>query len=298
MAPSPTAQPYRGRVDLDAVLAFGSSVVAGRPEFSGGWHPGELAWAYQTQPASADTWLWRDGETIVAVASIDGEDLWVEAAPDHEELWEAAIGWVAERSSGLALRVRAFEGDRPREGRLAALGYARDAWEGVLFELDVATPPPTTRGPAGFRVIDCSAIDHRARVEAHRRAWDALAHIGLPDARSAFTDLVYADLRGGPGYDPQLDLVAISPEGAMAGACLAWLDAATGAAVFEPVGVDPVWRGRRLAGLMIHEGLRRLHDRGARTARIGTAHVNAPAIAAYTAAGAQVIGRSRWWRRR
>lgn len=285
---------YCGRADLQAVLDFGTSVVAARPRFSGGWHPGEFAWSLAFEPNTTTTLFRQDG-VLIAVASLDGDDLWVEA-PGGNPLWETALGWSLART-GSSPRVRVFEGDLAREESLHALGYRPDAHEGVLFEYDLQGDVPEAICEEGFRVCDCQAVPIRARIDAHLEAWNALGHIGLPDARSSFDAEVYARVRSSPGYDPSLDLVVMAPDGRIAGTGIAWLDRTTQAAAFEPIGVAPAYRGRRLTRLMMHEALRRLRAAGAVVARVGTAHFNTSAIAAYSAAGFRLVGRSRWWRR-
>jgi ribosomal protein S18 acetylase RimI-like enzyme len=53
--------------------------------------------------------------------------------------------------------------------------------------------------------------------------------------------------------------------------------------------------GKRLARVMMIEAVRRLQARGLREARVGTAHFNASAIAAYLAAGFTLVDRSFLW---
>jgi ribosomal protein S18 acetylase RimI-like enzyme len=68
----------------------------------------------------------------------------------------------------------------------------------------------------------------------------------------------------------------------------------SGVAVFEPVGVHPAFRGRGLATAAMIEAMRRLVDEGLRVARVGAAHINTSAIAAYSRAFDQV-GLSSFW---
>jgi GNAT superfamily N-acetyltransferase len=69
-------------------------------------------------------------------------------------------------------------------------------------------------------------------------------------------------------YRPDLDWVAVAPDGSMAASCLVWLDPATGVGLVEPVGCVPGHRGRGLAGAVTLAALGRLREVGGRTALV------------------------------
>ena len=161
--------------------------------------------------------------------------------------------------------------------------------------MDLATTPPAVDPPAGFSTSDCAGIDPETRAAIHRDAWSELSRIGLPDIRSPFNAATYLSLVAAPLYDPALDIVVKTPDGALAANAVGWPDAASGVGVFEPVGVLPAFRGLGLARLAILEGCRRLGAHGHRWARIGTAHFNVPAISAYRSCGFELFDRTHWW---
>ncbi|MBV9418957.1 MAG: GNAT family N-acetyltransferase, partial [Alphaproteobacteria bacterium] len=138
-------------------------------------------------------------------------------------------------------------------------------------------------------------VDPAARAKAHRDAWDDLSEIGLPDARSTFFEEVYCGLAVAPGYAPSLDILVVASDGTFVANAVCWADAASGIAVFEPVGTNAKYRKRGLAKLAMQEALRRVKARGHREARVSTAHFNKPAIAAYTGAGFTLYDRWHWW---
>jgi GNAT superfamily N-acetyltransferase len=114
------------------------------------------------------------------------------------------------------------------------------------------------------------------------------------DAVSNFSAADYRSLADGGAYDPRFDIVALAPDGRLVANCVAWADRASGIAVFEPVGVHPDFRGRRLAAAVMAEALPRLAADGLETALVGTAYFNASAIAAY-AGVFTLAGRSSFW---
>jgi ribosomal protein S18 acetylase RimI-like enzyme len=198
---------------------------------------------------------------------------------------------------GVSLSVRAYEDDATRIASLEALGYGRAGPAGVTFRLPLDAPLPSAPAlPEGIALRDCVGVDVERRAAAHRAAWDHLEHLGI-DARSTFDAAAYGMLSGLPPYDPTLDILAETAEGDFVAGCIAWADAASGIAVFEPVGTSLAFRGQRLASAVIGEALRRLQARGLVEARVGTAHFNASAIAAYRACGFKPAGGSCWWSR-
>jgi ribosomal protein S18 acetylase RimI-like enzyme len=293
-----------GRGDLPALLAFASDSFFARAPLGANWHPGDVVWELRGQlDTPQPIRMWTDDQGVIAVGwFVDQGRLWLEALPHAEVIVPEIVHWAEQsalRRSGadgvVELSIRAFDRDADRIRALAALGYARGQPEGVQFEVDLAQPIGDVAAPAGFVVRDSSSIDPERRAAAHRDAWNDLSRIGLPDARSTFDAATYEDIREGPIHDPSLDLVVETAAGQLVASCIVWADDKSGIGIFEPVGVHRDFRGRRLASMMIGEGLRRLRVRGHRTARIGTAHFNAPAIAAYGSAYFHPRDRTWWW---
>jgi len=88
-----------------------------------------------------------------------------------------------------------------------------------------------------------------------------------------------------PQYQPALDLVAVTPEGPLAGFLVGWLDGARQLAQIEPMGVHPDFRGTGLARALLLEGLRRFRVAGATEAVVETDNERSPALRAYQSAG-------------
>lgn len=75
---------------------------------------------------------------------------------------------------------------------------------------------------------------------------------------SSFTLETYRNVQSTNLYDIGLDLVAVAPDGTLAGCCIGWFDPATGWAEIEPLGVVPGHRRRGLAVAMCAEIARRV----------------------------------------
>jgi ribosomal protein S18 acetylase RimI-like enzyme len=88
-----------------------------------------------------------------------------------------------------------------------------------------------------------------------------------------------------PQYRPELDLVAVTPEGRLAGFLVGWLDEARQLAQIEPMGMHPDFRGMGLARALLFEGLRRFQAHGAIEAIVETESGRSPALQAYQSVG-------------
>ena len=87
-------------------------------------------------------------------------------------------------------------------------------------------------------------------------------------------------------------------DGRLLSYCVCWFDADNGIGHFEPVGTRPEVTGKGLGRAVVMEGLRRFKARGAHTALIGTASVNASALRTYVACGFEFVEREHYYSKR
>ena len=91
-----------------------------------------------------------------------------------------------------------------------------------------------------------------------------------------------------PQYRRDLDLVAVAPDGTLAGFCVGWLDAARRAGHVEPLGVRPGCTGMGLAQALLTELSGRLAAAGAERVCVEADQANAAALRSYATAGFRV----------
>lgn len=259
---------YEGRGDLVPLLEFASRSFAERLPLNSCWHPGDIVWELKPdfdRPHRVRMWI-SDG-CVVAVTMFSAADqLWLETLPTAEDLLPDIVARAeraAIRGGQRSLSIRAFEGDARRVGGLEALGYMAGAPEGVWFRVDLTKPLADLPLPEGFRVRDSVGVDPGVRAKAHRDAWNDLSEIGLPDARSQFSEDHYRSLMTTPNYDPTLDMLIEAEEGTFVVNALCWADEGSGVGVFEPVGTHAQYRKRGLTRFAISEALRRIQATGA-----------------------------------
>ena len=80
----------------------------------------------------------------------------------------------------------------------------------------------------------------------------------------------YRNVQRAPLYRRDLDLVAVAPDGELAGFCTVWFDEATRTAAFEPVGTHPAHQRKGLGKALLAEGLRRVQRLGATLTTVGS----------------------------
>lgn len=198
------------------------------------------------------------------------------------------LAWAAQAWPAEAAWTRVYESDTATTRWLLANGWSEDSFAMVVHRRDMAQPiaPPVV--PDGFALRHVAESELEERVEAHRDAFHP----------SKLTLEKYLRARVAPDYDPELDIVAVAPDGTIAAYCIAWYDPANRIGYFEPVGTRAAFRGQRLGQGVLNEALHRLLARGARETIVATEEHNAPARRLYESVGCLVVGTERQYVKR
>ena len=149
-------------------------------------------------------------------------------------------------------------------------------------ELNETLPDPAL--PPGWQVRHVAGErEFEKRVAIHCDVWHP----------SRVTLEAYRRLRTIPGYTPELDIVAVAPDGTIATYCTCWLDPLTQWGDFEPVGTRAAFRGQGIGKAVMLAGLRRLQALDATSAVVYTHNDNAPARRLYESVGFQIFAKDR-----
>ncbi len=264
-------------------------------------HIGDFYWALRVMPHGdplSDTRVWaRANGSLAAFAWLDPPELGdVIVDPEAEpSMLDEALDWLesAAREQGRgSIGVVVVDGDQPRAEALVRRGYAcSDGGNTRLWQV-IETAPDAAMVPAGYALGHVSTLlDMKRRGFVEADAFPVDGRVVTGDAWRALTQRL-------PNYRPELDLVAVAPDGTGASACTCWYDAATRCGEFEAVGTAQAHRRKGVGRAVISEGLRRLHELGATTAVVFTQNANAAAIALYQSCGFEIVGEDRAWTKR
>jgi mycothiol synthase len=243
-------------------------------------------------------WETSRGE-IAAVLLPEGPgEAHLQIHPEYEtpelvaEMLATAEQWMAEPAdAGRKLVTFAKEDDLPRQALLQQRGYTKSSWPEYQRRRSLETPLPTANPAPGYVIRPLGDVDeHPARSWVSWRAF----HPDEPDEKYGGWEW-YANVQRCPLYRRDLDIVAIAPDGVIAGFCTAWFDDVNRIGVLEPVGVMPEHHRRGLGGAVMVECMRRLAHLGANRAFVGS--YSPPAHALYEALGfTEYHIESNWWK--
>ncbi len=238
--------------------------------------------------------LWEDPRGDLAgwaVGRADGFDYQV--APQHRGSHLERQGIAGAQASILAWRkqqdldarcvVECFADDTQRIQALTQLGYAPTERGSVHMArtLEDEIPPPAP--PDGWTARGLREADIDSRAETQYEAF-------APGSKT--TPATWRHLMANaPGYEADLDNIAVREDGTVGAAALVWVDDVNRIGEFEPVGTRPEFQRRGLGRAVMLRGLAKLRERGMRTACVGTNATNVAAIGLYESVGFRIRNR-------
>ncbi|MGH2562497.1 MAG: GNAT family N-acetyltransferase [Thermomicrobiales bacterium] len=294
-------RPYHDDRDLPRMRAFLADHWRVFGPAGGYFHPGDLLWWRRAlfidfaPEERVALWEGPDG-ALLGFAWFYPHHCSVVLMVHRDRRGEGTIerlmlAWAEERRQTLddppPLSVSVFGDGDPIRPIVVAEGFAPTDQQPMLcLARDLAVPIPDVAPAAGFTVRHVGGEEEFAeRVAVHRDVW-------IPPN---FTIEAYRTIRALDGFAPDLDLVAVAPDGRIAAYAIAWPDDVSGTAEFEPVGARAEFRRRGLTQAVLYEGLRRMRARGLHT---GFVCCNTdPACALYHSVGFREVGREETYQR-
>jgi mycothiol synthase len=294
---------YREENDL---VKMGSLLQAGSTAANGTFyaHIGDVNWSLYYPEFEGGLWpylsLWddpSDPDRLLAWSLTDPNwatfDVYVQPELRETLLAEKIYIWAEEHITAI---IRSTGKDTIRENyiadqddiviiRLQARGFQRTQADNVSMSQSLDYPLPQPGLPEGYTVRGS-----KGETEVVARATAQY---------SAFTNIIPFDryverfrcFMQSPVYDPELDVVAVAPDGRIGSFCIVWPDPVTGTGLFEPVGTHPDFQRRGLGKAVMSEALRRLKERGMERAIVSTHADNTPGIKLYEAVGFHITCR-------
>ncbi len=184
-----------------------------------------------------------------------------------------------ERGWQLPYWVDFREDDQERRQAAEAHGFVLDDdYSYIQLQHSLAGPLTEAAIPSGFVLRPLAgAHEANAYVELHRAAFQST---------SMTLDWRLRTLQM-PQYQPDLDLVAVAPDGELAGFCVGWFDDQRYIGQVEPVGVDPRFQRMGLGRALLVEELHRFKAHHASYALVETPSTDHTALSTYSSVGFQ-----------
>jgi mycothiol synthase len=241
--------------------------------------------------------LWYDRDHLVGYATLGEDpafDFQVLPAYEWQGIEAQALTWADERLDELRRKDMTLWGgslvsgarqDNPH--RIAFLEQQGFRQGGEFSEVNLICrldrPIPELPTPSGFQVRAVAAEGETAeRAAAHRQVWHPWT-VGNVSAED------YAFFMRMPGYDRELDIIAVGPDGLIAAYVNGWIDPLNRVGDFGPVGARPAYRRQGLTRLVLLECLRRMQARRMERVTVSTGIDNTAAIRLYESAGFRIV---------
>jgi ribosomal protein S18 acetylase RimI-like enzyme len=240
--------------------------------------------------------LWEVDNQLVGYAML-GEDptFDVQVFPDYA--WNGieaeALAWAEARVAELRQRdpegwggplvSGAHQDDAQRLAFLEENGFRlRGDFSEVNMLRSLNKPIPALMVPVGFQVREVAEMEAPLRAAAHRAVWQ-------PWTVGDVSDEDYAHFMRMPGYQRDLDIVTVAPEGVFAAAVTGWLDPLNRIGDLGEVGTLPAYRRQGLMRPALLECLHRMQAYGMERACVSTGLENWPAIRLYESVGFKAV---------
>jgi ribosomal protein S18 acetylase RimI-like enzyme len=207
-------------------------------------------------------------------------------APEAGDMidWAAArIAGIVRQAGGRDIRTMwVAEGDAERIAHLGRSGFTNSEDSMLQYRQRLEQRIGSPQLPSGYYVRRLAG-----ESEASLRASASHAAFGSDMPMKRYLERYKVFMRS-PVYRPEMDLVAIAPDGSVAAFCIAWLDFTNRVGLFEPVGTHPDYRRMGLGKSVLAEGMRRMMAYGMQSVIVCAEEDNPAAQRLYQSAGFEV----------
>lgn len=267
-------------------------------------HVGELMWDYFMITCHLNPQehilLWHDPQGRLVAYALLGEDPSFNCQVLPEYQWSGieteALTLVKVRISELSshnphlwiepLVTGIRQDDTKRIAFLEQHGFShRGEFDEVNMLRSLEEEIPGCAIPEGYQVRGLAETGETSnRAGSVRDVW-------LPWTVGNVSDEDYVRLMRLPGYQRELDVVAVAPDGVIAAYVNCWTDPLNCIGDFGPVGARPAYRRKGLTRAVLLEGMRRLKALGMDRVCVSTGVSNLPAQRLYESVGFRIVNR-------
>ena len=300
---NPQPRPYAGTEDREKMRQV---LVQGRLASNNTYyvHTGDLNWWLYYVEQAANPWqhiyLWDGpppGDALRGWALLSPQwrsfDVFVQPGLRGSPLAWQMYDWAEEKLAALVRRqggkdIRTTwvaERDDVLIYHLERRGFKRETRHLVQYSRLLEGAIPAVGLPEGFYVRRMAG---EREIPSRAAASHAAFGSDMPEDRYQAR---YLGFMRSPVYRPELDIVAIAPDGRVVAFCNGWLDFTNRVGLFEPVGTHPDFQRQGLAKAVLAEGMRRMVAYGMRAVIVCAEHDNHAALRLYRSMGFRVENR-------
>jgi len=250
-----------------------------------------------------NTRLWFDDDRMIGFAFVDPyNNLWFELDQQatHPDIESEIVAWgvecikraIQKRGEPLTLDASCRDDDVERIALLERHGFVMQKIRTLRMARSLNEPIPTPKAPAGFSIRHVAGEQEaEPLVTLHRAAFGT---------ENMTVEEQLAMMRA-PEYDPELDLLAVAPDGRFAATCMCSIsqeeNERTGRneGYPDPIATHPDFQRRGLARALLLTGLHKLKQRGIDIAVLGTSSENVAMQRTAQAAGFRVRSTKLWF---
>ncbi|MCM0620024.1 GNAT family N-acetyltransferase [Nocardioides bruguierae] len=274
-----------GSERLDAATHLLQAARVAEP-VGGVWEAADPQW-WSRRPRPSDdvpTTFWFSGREPVAgvLLTAEQDDAWQcdpvvtqGSSADPADVWDRALAEARAAAGEGAVEVPVADDDAVGRAQAARLGLVAGHGDDTGW-LDLTAALPVAALAEGYRLSSREHLSGRH-------------HLALRNGPDVADGLTATSL-----YDPALDLVALAPDGSVAGYALLWPDPVTGVALVEPVRVEEAHQRRGLARAVLAHGLALAAARGLARAKVSWSSQAAGGL--YTGLGFVPTSTTTWFR--
>lgn len=242
--------------------------------------------------------LWRDGDVLVGFGYVDDyNNLWFETylSTNPPGLEDEIIAWgircqqVRNNVSGTndPLDHCCSSANTFRQELLLRNGFTQGSVRSLIFIRQFNEPIKAYPFPTGYSwrsVNDRDSIE--SLVELHQVAFGT-KNMTVEYRRA---------MMNAPEYRPELDLVAVAPDGSLAALCVCgFIDEAKLTGYTDPIGTQPDHQQKGLAKALVSTGMILLAKSGAQKVELGTSSENIPMQKLAASLGFNLVAEKLWF---
>lgn len=305
-----TARPFVSPTDLPALLTLARQSTTPDTLFDNPRYSDLATWlspagviadatredeSYRQQMIQSGTTLWETetGEAVACAMIPFTTSLSFGVLPQWRDtaLLRAILSWgvahLREQCRVPFLMTRCHEQDVELQAALTQEGFQPQPYQDVYLTRPLDPVPAAPALPAGFRLQAGITVAEHA---AYQRLHEAIYGHGMG-----------MDEHFSSSYQPELDLIAIAPDGTFAAVCFATMDQVADARNIQQVGdvgllgVHPGYRRLGLARALLLTAVQRAAEQGATQMVLETEQEDSPAMELYRSVGFQSGSPWRWW---